>query len=130
MFLQIKMKSNAAITHYTENGIAFADGTEIPADLIVFATGFDLNLSNRVRDFFGKEIAAYFGEFSNMNEEGEASGAYRFYREIFSFHPIEAEALTRSRSWSCMPWWRYWCISLVFPVPRHAYESCFNGPSD
>jgi len=80
------MKSDAAITHYTEMGLAFANGTEIPADLIVFATGFDLNLSNRVREFFGDEVADCFGEFSSMNDEGEASGAYRFYRGSFPFH--------------------------------------------
>lgn len=75
------MKSDAAISHYTPAGLAFTDGSEIPADLIVFATGFDLDLSNRVKEFFGPDVASSFGEFSGMNDEGEASGAYRFCRE-------------------------------------------------
>lgn len=74
------MKSDAALTHYTASGLGFADGTELPADLIVFASGFDLNMKNQVKELFGEEVAGKFGDFTTMNEEGEASGAYKFCR--------------------------------------------------
>ena len=69
------------LTHYTSNGLGFADGTELSADLIVFATGFDLNMRNDVKTMFGDKVAQYFGDFNAMNEEGEFSGAYRFCRQ-------------------------------------------------
>jgi NADH dehydrogenase FAD-containing subunit len=35
----IKIKNGSAIKSFTENGISFADGTELQADIIIFATG-------------------------------------------------------------------------------------------
>lgn len=75
------MKSDAALTHYTEDGLGFADGSEIPADLVVFATGFDLNMRNRVAEIFGNGVADLFGDFTTFNDEGEFEGAYKFCRE-------------------------------------------------
>jgi hypothetical protein len=74
------MKSGAMLTHYTANGLGFADGTELFADLIVFATGFDLNMRNDVKTLFGEKIAENFGDFTAMDDEGEFSGAYKFCR--------------------------------------------------
>ncbi len=74
------MKSGATVTHYTSNGLGFADGTELSADMIVFATGFDLDMRNDVEKLFGEKIAGYFGVFTAMNNEGEFSGAYKFCR--------------------------------------------------
>jgi NAD(P)H-nitrite reductase large subunit len=36
---KIKLKSGSQIEAYTERGLRFADGSEINADVIVFATG-------------------------------------------------------------------------------------------
>lgn len=74
------MKSDAAVTHYTPNGLGFSDGSELSADLIVFSTGFDINMTNQIRELFGDEVARHFGDFTAMDEEGEASGAYKFFR--------------------------------------------------
>ncbi|KAL3481715.1 flavin-containing monooxygenase [Aspergillus californicus] len=74
----IKVKSNATLTHYTPSGLGFTDGTELPADLIVFATGFDLNIQGRVRELFGDRVAEQVGPFSYMNDEGELEGAWKF----------------------------------------------------
>jgi len=35
----IKIKNGSAIECFTENGLRFVDGTELQADIIVFATG-------------------------------------------------------------------------------------------
>lgn len=50
---QIKVKSGAALTHYAPSGLGFSDGTELPADLVVFATGFDPNIQGRIREISG-----------------------------------------------------------------------------
>ena len=36
----IKLKSNVAVDEITENSVKFSDGSELPADLIVYATGY------------------------------------------------------------------------------------------
>jgi hypothetical protein len=35
----IKLKNGSAIERFTEKGLKFADGTELEADIVVFATG-------------------------------------------------------------------------------------------
>ena len=37
---KIKLKSDSAISSFTENTIKFENGTELPADVVVFATGW------------------------------------------------------------------------------------------
>lgn len=83
---QIAVKSNSALTHYTPTGLGFADGSEIPADAVVFATGFDHNIRNRVAELFGQSVADQMGDFSYMDDEGEAAGAYKFLRSLFIFN--------------------------------------------
>jgi len=36
---KIKLKSDAALEGFTETGLKFADGSELPADVVVFCTG-------------------------------------------------------------------------------------------
>ncbi|KAF2011980.1 hypothetical protein BU24DRAFT_465556 [Aaosphaeria arxii CBS 175.79] len=75
---RIKVKSDATLTHYTPSGLRFSDSTEIPADLAIFATGFDPNIQNIIREYFGKSVADENGRFSYMDDEGELEGAYKF----------------------------------------------------
>ena len=35
----VKVKNGSAIARFTENGLAFADGTTLEADVVIFATG-------------------------------------------------------------------------------------------
>lgn len=80
---QIKMKSDSSVVCYTSRGITFADGTELDADVIVLATGFDISTKNRVRDYLGDDVADGIDDFAEINDEGELSGAWRFQREYF-----------------------------------------------
>lgn len=64
-------------TKYTENGLEFADGTQIPADLIVFATGFVGNLRTLVSSLFGSEVANQLDDYWGMDDEGELKGAFK-----------------------------------------------------
>lgn len=36
---KIKLKNDSTISEITETGLKFADGSELPADVIIFATG-------------------------------------------------------------------------------------------
>ncbi|KAK5192411.1 hypothetical protein LTR99_010461 [Exophiala xenobiotica] len=73
----IKMKAGALPTHYTRTGLAFSDGTEIPADVIIFSTGFVGNVRTDVGQIFGKEIASRADDFWTLDEEGELKGVYK-----------------------------------------------------
>lgn len=62
---------------YTEKGLGFADGSEVSADVIVFATGFVGNLRQHVEKMFGPEVADRAGDCFGLNEEGEVLGAFK-----------------------------------------------------
>ncbi len=53
---KIKIKQGQEITEVKPHGLAFADGTELEADEIVFATGYQ-NMRGTARKIFGDEIA-------------------------------------------------------------------------
>ena len=74
---QIKVKSDAAAVSFYEQGLEFADGTKVEADVVVFATGFLGNLRNHVEQIFGKDIADRGGDCFGLNEEGEILGAFK-----------------------------------------------------
>lgn len=69
------------MTHFTSTGLGFADGTEIPADVIVFSTGFEVNLKDSIRRLFGDDVADRTDQFFGIDDEGEIRGAYRIQRE-------------------------------------------------
>ncbi|KAA8646787.1 hypothetical protein EYZ11_011409 [Aspergillus tanneri] len=73
----IQIKSNALASHFTRTGLMFSDGTEIPADVIVFCTGFRGNMRTNVQELFGKEIAAQVDDFWTLDAEGELKGAFK-----------------------------------------------------
>lgn len=62
---------------YTEKGLAFSDGTEIKADVIVLATGFVGNLRQHVENIFGSTVANKAGDCFGLNNEGEVLGAFK-----------------------------------------------------
>ncbi|KAH8820696.1 dimethylaniline monooxygenase (N-oxide forming) [Xylogone sp. PMI_703] len=68
----IKIKSDATPVRYTETGLLFSDGQELPVDLIVFATGFDRDVKGRARKLFGEEVAEHLTA-GGVNEEGDVT---------------------------------------------------------
>lgn len=58
---RIALKSGTEITSITETGVAFADGTHIEADLIVYATGFG-SMEEWVARLIGEDVAARIGK--------------------------------------------------------------------
>jgi cation diffusion facilitator CzcD-associated flavoprotein CzcO len=79
----IKIQTSTPVG-YTEKGILFDDGTELEADVIVFATGFEGNMKYLVRDIFGEDIAEQMGDFWGLDEEGEIKGAWKANRKFFA----------------------------------------------
>ncbi|KIW99796.1 uncharacterized protein Z518_10724 [Rhinocladiella mackenziei CBS 650.93] len=74
---QIGMKSGALPTHFTRTGLAFSDGSEILANVIVFCTGFVGNMRTNVAQIFGQDIAARADDFWGLDEEGELKGVFK-----------------------------------------------------
>ncbi|KUJ17712.1 putative flavin-containing monooxygenase [Mollisia scopiformis] len=73
----IKIKSDSLPTHYTAEGLAFADNSVLPADVVVFATGFQTNLRSVVTEIFSPSTADAMGDFWGVDSEGELRAAFR-----------------------------------------------------
>ncbi|PYH81593.1 putative flavin-containing monooxygenase [Aspergillus uvarum CBS 121591] len=53
---EIKVKSDSAVVSYTEEDLLLDDGSVLPADVVIFATGFTGILRDSVRTFFGEDV--------------------------------------------------------------------------
>ncbi len=58
---KIKLKSGVGVERITEHSVVFADGSELPADLIVFATGYG-SMNGWVTQLISKEVADKVGK--------------------------------------------------------------------
>ncbi|OJJ45114.1 hypothetical protein ASPZODRAFT_134538 [Penicilliopsis zonata CBS 506.65] len=65
-------------TAFTPDGLLLQDGSILPADLVVFATGFHGNLRTAVGTFVGQDIHAQLSDFLGVDDEGELRGAWKF----------------------------------------------------
>ena len=57
---EIKLK-NGAVDHLTEDAVVMADGTELPADLVVYATGYG-SMNGWAADLISREVADKVGK--------------------------------------------------------------------
>ncbi|CRG84500.1 4-hydroxyacetophenone monooxygenase [Talaromyces islandicus] len=73
----IKMKSGSLPVSYTEDGLLFADGSHLKADVVVFTTGFRGNMRDSARQLFGDEVADRADDYWGINPEGEIKGAFK-----------------------------------------------------
>lgn len=73
---RIKLLQNDQITRYEAGGARLRDGTLVPADLVVLATGY-LNQETDIRDYFGDAVADKVGKVWGWDEAGELRGAWR-----------------------------------------------------
>ncbi|KAM5342171.1 hypothetical protein ACJ41O_015202 [Fusarium nematophilum] len=67
---KIKVKHGQEIDEVLPHGLRFADGTELEADEVVFATGYQ-NMRSQTRIMFGDEVADKVGDVWGFNQEGE-----------------------------------------------------------
>ena len=56
----VKLK-NGAVDHLTEDAVVMADGTELPADLVVYATGYG-SMNGWAADLISREVADKVGK--------------------------------------------------------------------
>lgn len=73
---KIKIKQGQEIAEIVPNGMKFADGTELPADEIIFATGYK-NMRTQARTIFGEELASQVKDVWGFDEEGEVRTIWR-----------------------------------------------------
>ncbi|KAF8345497.1 hypothetical protein F5887DRAFT_1158732 [Amanita rubescens] len=73
---KIKLKNDSQITEYTETGLLFEDGSRLPADVVVFATGYN-NVKEHIQKLCGDEVANKCSPIWGFNEEGELNGTWR-----------------------------------------------------
>ncbi|SPN98639.1 probable flavin-containing monooxygenase [Cephalotrichum gorgonifer] len=67
---KIKIKQGQEIAEILPHGLKFADGSELEADEVILATGYQ-NMRSQTRAMFGNEVADRIGDVWGFNEEGE-----------------------------------------------------------
>ncbi|KAJ3018562.1 hypothetical protein NUW54_g308 [Trametes sanguinea] len=72
----IQVKSGTSPERFTETGLAFGDGTQLAADAIIFATGYQ-PIMESVRELLGEDISRLVGDISGLDEEGQMKASYR-----------------------------------------------------
>ncbi|GJE96848.1 NAD(P)/FAD-dependent oxidoreductase [Phanerochaete sordida] len=72
---KIRVKSGSEVARITPTGVALADGTELPADVIVVATGVDCE-RKLARKLLGPTVGGRVPDIWGLNAEGELRGSW------------------------------------------------------
>ena len=67
--IKIQQSPNG-ISGFKENALVIADGTELDADIVVLATGYD-NMRTSARKIMGDKVADRCNDVWDLDEEGE-----------------------------------------------------------
>ncbi|THU96864.1 FAD/NAD-P-binding domain-containing protein [Dendrothele bispora CBS 962.96] len=73
---KIKIKQGVEIESATSDTVTFADGSTLPADALVLATGYE-SIRDTMREIFGDETMDKTSLVWGLDEEGELLGSYR-----------------------------------------------------
>ncbi|KAI0755488.1 dimethylaniline monooxygenase (N-oxide-forming) [Fomes fomentarius] len=73
---RIQVKSGHSLKHFTSNSIVLSDGTELPADLVVFATGY-VHIRETNASILGQDVIDQTEEVYGLDDEGELKGSFR-----------------------------------------------------
>ncbi|RAK97273.1 flavin-containing monooxygenase [Aspergillus ibericus CBS 121593] len=73
----VKIKSNSHPTSFTPTGLLFADNTHLPADVVIFATGYKWNVRDTIGELFGPKIYDQVEDYWGLDKEGEIRGAFK-----------------------------------------------------
>lgn len=77
---KIKIKQGPP-TEYTRDGLVLPDGSCLPADVIIWCTGFQLNLRDSIRQMLGDDVADRIEDFYGVDDEGEIRGIWKLQRK-------------------------------------------------
>jgi len=72
----IKVISKISPVSFTRYGLKLQDGTELEAELVVLATGFERDYRVCASRFIGEELAARCAEQMGLDQDGEFRGLY------------------------------------------------------
>jgi len=72
----VKIKQGVEVAEILPRGIRFSDGSELEADQIVFATGYE-NMRTQARHILGNEVADRVADVWGWDDEGEMRGIWR-----------------------------------------------------
>lgn len=101
--IQVK-RSPEGISHFTESSLVLKDGSTLPADIVVLATGYD-NMRTTVRKVLGDRVADRCRDVWDLDEEGEINAVsstpnphpnHSFH--FIPFHSIAVSILHKSIS--------------------------------
>lgn len=73
---KIKLKNDSNISRFTENGIEFENGTTLPADIVILATGYESSMV-LVRNLVNEDVADRLKPLWALDEEGEVNSVSR-----------------------------------------------------
>lgn len=74
---KIKLKSNSGgIKNFTKDSLIAEDGSELRADVVVFATGYG-DPRNPIRKIVGEEVGNKITPIWGIDEEGELRSAWK-----------------------------------------------------
>lgn len=73
---RISLIQYADLNEFDESGLVLADGTTVPADVVVLATGY-LGQEELVRRLFSEETAGKVGKIWGYDDEGELHSMWR-----------------------------------------------------
>lgn len=73
---KIKLKTGSAIKSFNENGLEFEDGSNLDADVVVFATGYG-KATDAVKAVCGAEVADKLLPVWGLDQEGELNSVWK-----------------------------------------------------
>ncbi|KAI0353541.1 dimethylaniline monooxygenase (N-oxide-forming) [Trametes cingulata] len=73
---RIAVKSGVSPRHFTEKGVVLSDGSELPADVVVLATGY-INIRQVTAEILGEDVIEKVDGVYGFDREYEISGSYR-----------------------------------------------------
>ncbi|KZT03170.1 dimethylaniline monooxygenase [Laetiporus sulphureus 93-53] len=73
---QVKVKAGVEIKQFLEKEVIFTDGTTLPADVVVLATGY-IDPRESLIDTFGADVIRQTSPLWGLDEENEVKGCFR-----------------------------------------------------
>ncbi|KAJ7627311.1 FAD/NAD-P-binding domain-containing protein [Roridomyces roridus] len=73
---KVLIKQGVEPARFTEDSLIFTDGSALPADVVIYATGYE-NIRDNMRALFGDRVIDQTSPVWGVDEEGETNGCYR-----------------------------------------------------
>jgi putative flavoprotein involved in K+ transport len=73
---QVKVRQGVSVDHFRPTGLTLTDGSDLDADVVVLATGYEA-IGETARRLLGDEVADRCGPVWGLDDEGEVRGTWR-----------------------------------------------------